>query len=249
MSNFLGNRLRVGVAIPSTNTSAQPEMDDMRPFDVTNHIARILIEDDSLTHEAGFNKVIDDIRRATPDAIRSLRHCGVKAIIAAVSPDGYWEGKNAHKELREQLTALGGGAKIIMSADAILAALGALGQIRRIGLISPYLELGDVPVSRFFTESGFDVVATHSLGGRTPSNISNVTTSDLRDAVLAVNDAKVQAIVQVGTNVPMASFAQMAETWIGKPVLANNAALYWYALRSCGVTDPIAGRGSLYELH
>lgn len=247
MSNLLGKRLRIGIAIPSTNTSAQPEMDDMRPFDVTNHIARIVIEDDSLADEAGFNKVIQDIRRATPDAIRSLRHCGLGAIIAAVSPDGYWEGQEAHETLHRELSAFGGDAKIIMSADAILAALNALGGLRRVGLISPYLELGDKPVSRFFTDSGIDVIASHGLGGRTPSNISDVTLADLRDAVLAVNHREVEAIVQVGTNVPMAAFAQMAETWIGKPVLANNAVLYWHALRSCGISDPIPGRGMLHE--
>lgn len=249
MSNFLGKRMRIGIAIPSTNTSAQPEMDDMRPFGVTNHITRILIDDDSLADQTGFDKVIEDIRRATPAAIRSLSHCSTGAIIAAVSPDGYWEGHTAHEQLRDQLGFAANGARIIMSADAIAAALMALGDLRRIALISPYLELGEQPVSRFFTESGFDVVATHSLGGRTPSNISHVTTEDLRDAVLAVNSSDVQAIVQVGTNVPMAAFAQMAESFIGKPVLSNNAVLYWHALRCCGVLDPISNRGLLYELH
>ncbi|NSY41453.1 arylmalonate decarboxylase [Leisingera sp. ANG59] len=249
MSNFLGKRLRIGVAIPSTNTSAQPEMEDMRPIGVTNHIGRMIIDDDSLTHADGFNRVIENIRRSTPDAIRSLRHCGTSAIIAAVSPDGYWEGHAAHETLHGQLTEAAGGAKIIMSADAIMAALKALGGIRRIGLISPYLELGDEPVSRFFTDSGIEVAATHGLGGRTPSNISDVTPADLRDAVLEVDGPDVEAIVQVGTNVPMAAFAQSAETWVGKPVLSNNAVLYWHALRSCGVTDPIPGRGILYESH
>ncbi|AHD02170.1 maleate cis-trans isomerase family protein [Leisingera methylohalidivorans] len=249
MSNFLGQRLRIGVAIPSTNTSAQPEMEDMRAFGVTNHIGRIIIDDDSLTHADGSNRVIENIRSATPDALRSLRHCGAGAIIAAVSPDGYWEGHAAHEALHGRLAEAAGGAKVILSADAILAALKALGGIRRIGLISPYLELGDEPVSRFFTDSGIEVAATHGLGGRTPSNISDVTPADLRDAVLAVDSPQVEAIVQVGTNVPMAAFAQAAEAWTGKPVLSNNAVLYWHALRSCGVTDPIPGRGVLYENH
>ena len=247
MSNFLGKRLRIGIAIPSTNTTVQPEMDDMRPFDVTNHIARIIIDDDSLTHMAGFNQVIDNIRRSTPDAIGSLRHCNLEAIIAAVSPDGYWEGHKAHEELLRQLSIAGGGAKIILSTDAIRAALNALGGLQRIGLNTPYLQLGDEPVSRFFTETGIDVVATYGLGGRTPSNISDVSPANLKEAVIHVNRPDVEAIVQVGTNVPMAAFAQMAETWIGKPVLSNNAVLYWHALRTCGVTDPIPRRGVLYE--
>lgn len=249
MSAFLGKRLRVGIAIPSTNTSAQPEMEAMRPVGVTNHIGRMIIDDDSLADQAGFDQVIKNIRTSTPSAIRSLRHCGTGAIISAVSPDGYWEGHSAHEALHGRLAEAAGGAKIIMSADAIREALKALGNIRRIGLISPYLELGDEPVSRFFTDSGIEVAATHGLGGRTPSNISDVTPTNLRDAILDVDRPDVEAIVQVGTNVPMADFAAAAETWIGKPVLSNNAVLYWHALRSCGVTDPIPGRGLLYENH
>lgn len=249
MSNFLGSRLRVGIAIPSTNTSAQPEVDDMRPFGVTNHIARMIIDDDNLTHEEGFNKVIENIRASTPSAIQSLKHCDTEAIIAAVSPDGYWEGQSKHDALMDQLSNLAGGAKIIMSGDAIKAALKELGNLTKIGLISPYLELGDEPVSRYFTENGIDVIATYGLGGRTPSNISDVTYEDFKKAIFEVDSPEVEAIIQVGTNVPMADFAHMAEKWVGKPVLSNNAVLYWHALRSCGVMDPIPGRGMLYELH
>ena len=249
MSKFLGNRLRVGVAIPSTNTSAQPEMDDMRPPGVTNHVGRMIIDDDSLTDERGFIRVVESIRAATPSAVASLRHCEAAAVIVAVSPDAYWSGQAAHKQLLRQLTETAGGAQIIMSADAIRAALNALGGLTRIGLISPYLELGDEPISRFFTESGFDVVAVHGLGGRTPSNISDVTPWHLRNAVIDVDRPAVEAIVQVGTNVPMAAFAPFAEAWIGKPVISNNAALYWHALRTCGVIDSIPRMGMLYERH
>ena len=132
-----------------------------------------------------------------------------------------------------------------MSADAILAALQTLGNIRRIGLISPYLEPSHESVSRFFTDNGIDVVAAYGLGGRTLSNISDVTFADLRDATVAVNHPEAEAIVQVGTNVPMAEFAHMAEIWIGKPILSNNAVLYWHALRSSGIFDPIPRRGLL----
>jgi maleate isomerase len=34
---------KFAVLIPSTNTSVQPEFDDMRPVGVTNHISRIRI--------------------------------------------------------------------------------------------------------------------------------------------------------------------------------------------------------------
>jgi maleate isomerase len=45
----------------------------------------------------------------------------------------------------------------------------------------------------------------------------------------------------------MLRLAAAAELWLGKPVLAINAATYWHALRSNGMREPIAGFGRLLE--
>lgn len=244
---ILGSRLRVGVVIPSTNTSAQPEMDAMRPFSVTNHAGRMVIVDDSLTEEPGFNSVIQALRRSTDPAIKSLKDCQLDRLIIAVSPDAYWNGVQAHSEMLAHLQDTAGGIGITMSADAIEEALSRLGDIRRIGLISPYAEIGNEAVSRFFQDKGYDIVALANLGGQSPSRISEVSLQDLRSVVEKVNVAGVEAIVQVGTNVPMASFAHVAEQWTGRAVIANNTALYWHALRMSGLNDQFDGFGSLFS--
>lgn len=246
---ILGSRLRVGVVIPSTNTSAQAEMDGMRPFDVTNHVGRMVIVDDSLTAEPGFNSVIHAIRRATEPAIKSLKDCQLDRLIIAVSPDAYWGGAQAHQDMLANLQDTAGGIGITMSADAIEEALHRLGNNRRIGLISPYSEIGDEAVSRFFHDKGYEIVALANLGGQSPSRISEVTLQDLRSAVDQVNVPGVEAIIQVGTNVPMANFAYVAEQWTGKPVIANNSVLYWHALRMSGIADQFDGFGSLFSRH
>ena len=55
------------------------------------------------------------------------------------------------------------------------------------------------------------------------------------------------ALVQVGTNLSMIRVAAMAELWLGKPVLAINAATYWHALRANGIAEKIAGCGRIFE--
>lgn len=249
MHDLLGYRLRIGIAIPSTNTSAQAEMDNLRPPGVTNHVGRMLIEDESLEEESGINSVIDRIRRSTAGAISSLKDCALHRLIVAVSPDSYWDGEENHLAMLGRLRALAGGAEITMSADAISEALRRLGDIRQVGVITPYLGLADDPVRRFFIDRGYEVLAIHGLGGTSPTRISDVTIEKLRHAVETVDQPGVQAIVQVGTNVPMANFATIAETWIGKPVISNNAVLYWHALRSSGITDPIPNQGALFSRH
>jgi maleate isomerase len=78
-----------------------------------------------------------------------------------------------------------------------------------------------------------------------PMLIAHVTKRRLRDAVLEVNRGKVDAIVQVGTNLAMAEVAAMAEFWLDKPVIAINTATYWHALRENGIKDRLYGWGSL----
>jgi maleate isomerase len=53
--------------------------------------------------------------------------------------------------------------------------------------------------------------------------------------------------VQVGTNLSMVRLAAAAELWLGKPVIAINAATYWHALRQNQIADKIAGLGRLLE--
>ena len=125
--------------------------------------------------------------------------------------------------------------------------LARLGGVRRIGLISPYTAIGNEAVAQFFVDKGYEVVALANLGGQSPSRIAEVSLQDLRNAVDTANAPGVEAIVQVGTNVPMASFAHIAEQWTGKPVIANNTVLYWHALRMSGIDDQFDGFGRLFS--
>ena len=46
-----------------------------------------------------------------------------------------------------------------------------------------------------------------------------------------MNSDRVDALVQVGTNLSMVGLADEAERWLHKPVIAINAATWWMALR------------------
>ncbi|MFC9330741.1 arylmalonate decarboxylase [Kitasatospora sp. NPDC057015] len=248
MTDSLGPRLKVGVVLPSTNTSAQPEMEALRPFEVTNHTSRMLIGDDSMEDEPGFDHVMHSIRRSTHPAITSLITCNPDCVIIGVSPESYWEGAEAHARVLDSMKSVAGGLPVTMSPDAIRAALDSYGA-RRIAVITPYLPVGDDSVSRFFTDSGYEVVRIRGLGSQSPAKISHVSEARLREAVKGIDGTDIEAIVQVGTNVAMMRVAAVAEAWTDKPVISNNAVLYWHALRQNGITDRVHGYGSLLAEH
>ena len=139
---------------------------------------------------------------------------------------------------------------VCMGSDACQAALRAYGKgVRRLGVITPYMPIGDRQVRRFFKESGFEVVNLLGLKCKSPVLIAHESKERLRDAIIQVNRGKVDAIVQVGTNLAMAEVAAVAEFWLGKPVIAINTATYWYALRQYGIKDKVRGWGSLLAEH
>ena len=140
------------------------------------------------------------------------------------------------------------GVKVSMGSDAARAALTCYGA-KRLGVITPYMPVGDAQVRRFFSDCGFDVVRLKGFKCASPVLIAHVSERELRDAIVEVNGPDVDAIIQVGTNLAMARLAGLAEFWLDKPVLAINTCIYWWSLRQSGIDDRFDGFGSLLLRH
>jgi maleate isomerase len=244
----LGFRKTFGVVAPSTNTSVQPEYDDFRPRGVTNHFARIDIPNNPVHSDADFDQLMQNIRGSLEEAIARVITCEPDAIIMGMSSETFWDGLDGSKRLQERTEKISG-RPVVMGSDACQAALRKYGDIKRLGIITPYFPIGDNQVRKFFTDCGFEVVNLIGLKCTSPVNIARVTEAEMRDAFNEVNDESVDALVQVGTNLACAKVAAYGEFWLKKPVLAINTATYWYALRSNGIMDKVDGFGSLMLDH
>jgi maleate isomerase len=249
MPDTLAPRGKFGVLAPSTNTSVQPEFDAMRPWGVTHHHSRLIIPDSKVSDDASFLAMMDNIRAALFPALEAVLTCDPDYVILGMSSETFWDGLEGSKKLERKLKRI---AKrgVAMGSDACRAALAAYGRsIRRLGVVTPYMPVGDRQVVRFFSECGYQVVNLHGFKCTSPRAIAEVTPKELRDALQRVNRGKVDAVVQVGTNLACAGVAAMAEFWLDKPVIAINTATYWYALRDYGIKDRVAGFGSLLAEH
>jgi maleate isomerase len=249
MADSLGARGKFGVLAPSTNTSVQPEFEAMRPWGITHHHSRLIIPDSKVTDDASFMQMMDGIRAALFPALEAVLTCDPDYVVLGMSAETFWDGLEGAKDLQHKLNKVAQRG-VCMGSDACQAALRAYGSgIRRLGIITPYMPVGDRQVHRFFTECGFEVVNLLGLKCKSPVLIAHESKRRLRDAIMEVNRGKVDAIVQVGTNLAMAEVAATAEFWLDKPVIAINTATYWYALRQFGIKDKVYGWGSLLAEH
>jgi maleate isomerase len=249
VTDSLGWRRKFGVLAPSTNTSVQPEFDGMRPAGVTNHFSRIIIPDTRVTGDKSFMAMMDNIRSALMPALDAVMSCHPDYVVMGMSAETFWDGLQGSAKLQRKMEKRAR-VGVAMGSDACQAALRKYGKgIKRLGVITPYMPVGDRQVHRFFTECGFEVVNLLGLKCRSPVEIAHVSEKRLRNAIIDVNRGSVDAVVQVGTNLAMARVAGLAEFWLDKPVIAINTATYWWALRQNGIKDRMPGWGSLLAEH
>jgi maleate isomerase len=248
MTDSLGYRKKFAVVAPSTNTTVQPEFDAMRPRGVTNHFGRVHIPNDPIRNDDDFNQLMVNIRSELLRAIDRVMTCEPDYLVMGMSSETFWDGLEGSIALKERIEAHAG-VKCAMGSDASQAALRRYAGVKRLGVITPYMPVGDDQVRRFLTDCGFEVVRLKGLKCASPVAIAHVSDRTLRDAIVEVNGDDVDAVLQVGTNLAMARLAGIAEFWLDKPVLAINTATYWWALRQNGIEDRIEGFGSLLAEH
>lgn len=245
--DHLAYRLKFGVVGPSTNTIVQPDMEGMRPVGVTNHYGRIEVPDMPVGSNDDFLRLVDTIRDNTLHAIDLLRSCEMQYLVMGMSATTFWNGRQGAADyLRVMQDRAGVG--VSCGSFAVEAALNAH-NVKRIAFFSPYFEVANAHVRRFFEDCGFSVVRDIALKRPSPVQIAHTTDAMCRDAIRRLDGDDVDAIVQVGTNLSMVRLAAAAELFLGKPVIAINTATYWHALRACGLPDRVDGYGSLLTHH
>jgi len=250
VTDVLGWRCKFGVVTPSPNSVVQPEYDAMRPVGVTNHLARMHIEVPPVAGDKAFQELVRLIDEALEPALERVMTVDPDHVILGVSVEAVWHGLAGAEKVRERIRAKSRGVDCTTAAEAMPAALQAVGAGSRIAVISPYTESGNDAVVRYFAECGIDAVrAMTILRDGPPKRFYNITPDEIRRTLQAIDGTDVSAIVQFGANVPNARVAADAEAWLGKPVIAVNTATYWHALRVRGIHDKIAGFGQLLERH
>jgi maleate isomerase len=165
----------------------------------------------------------------------------------AMSSETFWGGREGNERLTRQLEEASG-LRVTTGAAACDDALKLVGA-KRIAVVTPYQPIGDRQVHQFFTDLGYVVTTVHGLRCEDALAITRVTEETLRVALREIDGADVDALVQVGTNLSMIRLADEAERWLGKPVIAINAAVLWHTLRAVGIDTQFAGFGSLLEHH
>lgn len=244
MTDITGYRAKIGVIVPSTNTVVEHDAAMLRPHGVTFHTGRMRITDPRMDNNTNFEALIMQIRQAIGPALEDVITCKPDVMMMGMSGETFWGGAKGHDAFVERVRESTGGMQVTTGAASCRAALEAFG-VQRIAVFSPYQPVADEQVRRYFTEVGFEIATVKGLKAASATAIADISAAEVITTLREIDGPDVDAIVQVGTNLSMIGIADQAEHWLGKPVVAINAATIWHTLRTAGINDTWGRSGRL----
>ncbi|WP_448212025.1 maleate cis-trans isomerase family protein [Colwellia sp. MEBiC06753] len=250
--DYYGYRKKFAVLVPSTNTAVELEYNKMRPEGVVLATRGCVIPPFKVTNEEEFVGMVKAIGDATEQGLRDCFTCRPDHVIFGYSAETFWDGKGRSDREFEKYNNIAkteAGCEVTFGAQAIMDALKCYPGVKRIGVVSPYMPVGDDQVVKFMSDIGYEVVRIKGHSSPGPVEIAHESFGKTRQLVKEVDGDDVDLILQAGTNLYFVELAAQLEKELGKPVLAINAITFWHALRTNGINDRIHGFGSLLEEH
>lgn len=235
-SGVNGWRARLGVIVPSSNTTVEPEFVAHAPSGVSVHAARMPLEDVTVD---GLDAMAD---RAV-ECAELLGHAAVDVVAYACTTGSLLHGHGFDAELESEIEATAG-CPAVATALSVERALATF-ESERTALATPYLDDLTGREVEYLEESGFRVVGVDNRAIERNTDIGALTPEEAyRQARVVVERAENPDAVFVScTNYPSLRVVDRLERDLGLPVVTSNGATLWDALRAVGVTTTgIPGR-------
>ncbi|GAA0456018.1 maleate cis-trans isomerase [Halococcus dombrowskii] len=232
-----GWRARLGLIVPSSNTTAEPELTTACPAGTSVHAARMPLEDVTADD-------LDAMADRTIECAELLAHADVDVVAYGCTTGSLLHGHGFDAELEAEI-ATTADCPAVATALSVERALDAL-DCRRIALATPYVDDLTQREVAYLEESGREVVAVDGLDITANTDIGALTPEDAYrqvDTLLADADDPDGVFVSC-TNYPSLSVVETLEADFGLPVVTSNAATLWDALRTVDVDT--AGSGQLF---
>ena len=221
-----GPRARVGIAVPHSNPTVEPEMRALLPPAIGVYATR-------LTHPAPqVEERLNHYVRHMPEAIRTFGEMTLAAFGFGCTGSSYIAGL----ELEDRLTAAATAEcriPVITAAQAIRLALKSLG-CQSVALVSPYpAELAEAGY-RYWENAGIRVVARLRVDPALTDThrIYELTSDEALAALRNIDRSGADCLLASGTGMPTLRALRVLRTELKLPVLSSNLSLAWALTRT-----------------
>jgi maleate cis-trans isomerase len=227
---------RIGLLVPSSNTTVEPEFYRALPREVTLHTARLYLT--TIAPESILKMVADMEAQA-----RLLASADVDVIVLGATAPSFLKGLGYDRELIDKIQAVTG-RRATTTSTALIESLRHLGA-QRVVLGSAYDARVNAIARSFLESSGFEVLAVQGLSLLDNLVVGRLGPETAYDLALEVDRAQADAIVLACTNWRTMEVLERIERKAGKPVVSTTQASIWAALRAIGYEGQVEGYGRL----
>ncbi len=229
---------RLGALLPPMNVTFEPEINRWVPPGLTVHAQR-MYRSRPVTGPEDLKEMLthldDDCHRlsfAQPDFVVYACTSG-----SALETGGY------DTAMSDRISSAVG-CPASTTSTAVAEALRHLG-IRRMAVVTPYVqEINDKEMD-FFRDLGFDPVSLESFLEGGSFKIPTIPQEATYEMALKADRPEADGVFISCTNLPTADIIERLEDKLGKPVVTSNQATLWLSLRHMGFDGPVPGCGQL----
>ena len=224
--------IRIGLLIPSSNSTIEVDFYRSVPDHFTIHTARMFMED---TTVAGESRMLDEF--ALP-AAREIATARPHVVVFGCTSAGALRGNDYDERLCQDITRLTGvpTVSVIRSVREILQEASA----RRLVVITPYIQELNSRIKSSLETDGVEVLRINGLGITENFKIATVPSADIiRLAEETVGDLQPDALFVSCTNFPAVSCLAELRQRFPFPVFTSNQAALEKTLQKAGVVPSI----------
>lgn len=236
---MFGWRARLGLVVPSSNSTNEPEFYRALPEGVSLHTARMPLEDVTVDELASMSET------AEGPAAR-LRHADVDVVAYGCTTGSLVKGHEYAEHLEDDLAAAAG-VPAVATALSVERALRAV-DATTVTVATPYTADVNEREREFLADAGFDVssITGHELERNT--DIGALGDEDAYRQAAAAVDPDADALFVSCTNYRTFGVVEALEDDLGVPVVTSNQATLWDALGHTSVDrTEVEGLGRLFE--
>jgi maleate isomerase len=234
--NFIEKKHRLGLLVPSSNSTQEPEFHQMLPRSVSLHVTRLTLS--RIDPESTVN-IVAELEKES----RKLADAAVDIVVLAATAPSTRLGKGYDAQLIKRMEEASG-KPATTAATAMLDCYAALG-VRRVALAAAWSETTNKWVAAFLESHGIEVVSQVAMGVVSNNEVGRLHPQTALDHGLKADRKEADAVFLACGNWWTAAIVEDLERAVGKPVLTTNNMTVWHALKKMGVREGVTGYGRL----
>ena len=236
-------RTRIGLLIPSTNTTCEPDFYRVTPPDVTVHTHRLW-----LTNDDGGARGMDHMNAEVEQGARYLKTASVDTVAYGCTTGSFYKGSGYDDELLE-IIRNASGVPAVATAPAVTQALRSLGA-ERISVATPYPEWINGQLGGYYQSLGFEVLNVEGEPEAAKAGhqgINDQVPESILDFAPLVCRPDADVLFCSCTAWRSFEIVEELERRVGRPVVTSNQATIWATLRQLGRVPKDRAFGTLFS--